>query len=131
MTLWVPVRLLIGGNGPVSGQMENVSVSGAFVRTHWSGPLGVRVEIEVLRGGPFGQRLGPVAAHLIRQTPDGAALEWCDLAPQPVKVLLDATSARAACGSHPEESRRVRPNEPIPAPCAVVSSTDEPLRATG
>ncbi len=115
----VPVQLISDGAMPTLGHLENVSVSGAFVRTDWRGPLGARIELEVLPKASREQRPYRVIAHVIRSTHEGTALEWCELAPQPVRMLLAKAHAPLRCATRSEPHGRARP--PI-APPAVPGS---------
>lgn len=108
MTVQVPVRLLAAGHGPAFGQIENLSVSGGFVRTDWPGPPGARVQLEILRNGSIAPNMERIAAHVTRTTSDGMAVEWCDLAPQPVRHLLGTNLHPPLRLVRAERFRRVR-----------------------
>jgi len=84
----VPVRLIVESGDPVLGETLNISVSGAFVLTARPIALWARLEVEVILAGRREQRSERVAAHVTRRTRDGAAIEWCDLAPRAVRALL-------------------------------------------
>lgn len=108
VSLQVPVQLISDGAAPALGHLENLSVSGAFVRTGWHGPLGARIELEVLPKASREQKPHRVLAHVIRSTHEGTALEWCELAPHPVRLLLARASAPLACATRAEALSRVR-----------------------
>ena len=132
MTVRLSVRLLAADHEPVSGQIENLSVSGAFVRTDWSGPPGASLEIEVLGDGPFGLHMDRIAAHVTRTTSNGMAIEWCDLAPQPVRLLLGPDRHRALRLVCSEEYRRDRiPVEAQPALAGAMAAEGATTRAAG
>lgn len=98
IALKTPVRLITGAGEFMLGQMTDVSISGAFLQTPRPLPLGARVEVEViLRHHHVGRNLERVAAHVTRRASDGAAIEWCDLAPRSVRVLLEAMQAIPRC----------------------------------
>ena len=128
----VPVRVRVDGGETMPGMLENVSVSGALVRTAWSGPLGARLELEILPTGSLGQPLGRAVGHVTRRSHDCTGLEWCDLAPEPVRLLLDPTFLGAVRSSTPAAPRRVRSNvESTPALGFDPPEPHEPLRAIG
>lgn len=102
--LEVAVRLIVGSREPILGQTENVSVSGALIQTARPLPLGARVQVEVILPGRFSPKPERVSAHVTRKTKDGVAIEWCDLAPDPVRVLLGVMD--------PVEGRLPRPKVP-------------------
>lgn len=84
----VPVRLVAESGEPVAGRLENVSVSGAFVRTAQLVPLWARLEVEVLPAGEPGEKPERVAGHVVRRTPHGIGIEWYELAPHAVRTML-------------------------------------------
>ncbi len=95
IALKIPVRLIVGAGEPLLGQMLNVSISGAFVEAPRPLPLWARIHVELIlqhhpitRGGT--ER---VSAHVTRTAGDGVGIEWCDLAPYSVRVLLEAAEA--------------------------------------
>lgn len=94
IALKIPVRLAIGGGEPMLGQMTNVSISGAFVETPRPMALWTQIEVEVILRHHFASRKPErVAAHVTRRSSGGAGIEWCDLAPPSVRVLLEAMHA--------------------------------------
>lgn len=97
LVLKVPVWLIAESGDPVLGETQNISASGAFVLTVRPLALGARIEVEVIAPGRREQRPERVSAHVIRRTRDGAAIEWCDLAPSAVRALLLA--ADPVCGA--------------------------------
>lgn len=105
----VPVRLTADSSGPVPGETEDISISGAFVRTTRALPLGGRLEVEILIPGRRGREPELIAAHVTRRTRDGVGIEWCELAPRAVLALLQTTDPLAARRARPESSRGVRP----------------------
>ena len=61
-------------------------------------PLWTRLEIEVLL--PRGHDAERVAAHVTRRTRDGGGIEWCEVAPQSVLVLLGVGDTHRTTISH-------------------------------
>jgi hypothetical protein len=104
IALKIPVRLGLRSGKSLLAQMVNVSISGAFVQTPRHIRLWTQLEVEViLRHNHFGRNPERVVAHVTRQESDGVGIEWCDLAPRSVRVLLEATQAvsQAAPGATP------------------------------
>lgn len=94
VALRIPVRLATGAGEPLAGQMLNVSISGAFVQTARPMPTWGRLQVEVLtRHHHRGRNPERVSAHVTRHEANGVGIEWCDLAPRSVRVLLEATQA--------------------------------------
>lgn len=90
----IPVRLTVGVGEFLLGQIVNVSISGAFVQTPRPLALWTQLEVEaVLRHHHVGRDPDRVAAHVTRRTSEGVGIEWCDLAPRSVRILLEAMQA--------------------------------------
>ena len=82
------VELASGSAAPVAGSLENVSSSGAFVRTEGHGPPRGPVEV-VLRDEDSGRRHPRrVLAYVVRETASGVGIEWCEFAPPVVRELM-------------------------------------------
>lgn len=92
----IPVRLIGEPHAPVLGRMENVSVSGAFIQVADREPLSVRLEVEVILPDRSRQKAERVTAYVTRRNGTGVGIEWRDLAPAAVRVLLTAPVRRAA-----------------------------------
>lgn len=82
------VKLACGSSPAVAGSLENVSVSGAFVRTEGCNPP--RGPVEVVLAEPLAGRGHTVrlAAYVVRETATGVGLEWCEFAPRPIRELM-------------------------------------------
>lgn len=101
IALKAPVRLALASGELLLGEMMDVSASGAFVQTPYRLPLWVQLEVEVLlRNQHVGAHAERVPAHVTRRASDGAGIEWRDLAPRPVRILLEAV--QAAAGAAPD-----------------------------
>jgi hypothetical protein len=101
----LPVELSGGSRPAILGSMENLSASGAFVRTRGAslprGPVAVR-----LAGPAAGRaRTTRIPGYIVRVTEDGVGLEWRQFAPSPVRELL---------------SRAVKATPATPRPARVV-----------
>ena len=92
IALKIAVQLAMEVGDLMLGQMTNVSISGAFVQTPRAIPLGAQVEV-IVQNHRVGRRLERVTAHVVRRTSDGVGIEWSDLAPRSVSVLLEAMQA--------------------------------------
>ena len=91
------VELFCGSSPPVCGSLENVSSSGAFVRTAGRGPPRGPVEI-VLQSGSSGRtHTVRLPAYVVRETQAGVGIEWCEFAPRFVRELMvrDRRAARS------------------------------------
>jgi hypothetical protein len=112
------VELFFGASPPVVGSLENVSSSGAFVRT--AGRRPPRGPVEVILGARAQEersvrRQSPrLPAYVVRETDSGVGIEWCEFAPRVVRELIvrgrrgggDRARARA------QRSSRHSPREP-------------------
>ncbi len=81
----LPVQLIIASLGPVHARIEDVSISGAFVRT---APLALGLGLDVILRRSRGHGRERIAAHVVRQTRDGVGIEWYDIAPRLICALL-------------------------------------------
>lgn len=87
------VELCTGSSPPVAGYLENVSASGAFVRTDGHGPPRGPVEV-ILRDLAADARTrarrasARLPAYVVRETQTGVGIEWCEFAPRAVRELL-------------------------------------------
>lgn len=96
ISLEVPVRLILEAGEPLIGRIENVSISGAFVRTARSVPVWARLEVELGRPCEPGGDPECIIAHVIRRTKEGVGIEWHELAPRAVRALLPRMDSVAA-----------------------------------
>ncbi len=82
------VELACGSSPPVAGMLENVSSSGAFVRTQGKGPPRGPVEV-ILQQGVSGRRPSArLPAYVVRETANGVGIEWCEFAPRAIRELI-------------------------------------------
>lgn len=93
----LPVDIEVTLEGPSGaraiGRIRNVSVSGALIATRLTvAPL---ARIRVTTAPRLEAETGEAIAYVVRQTPLGLGIEWCELAPAPVRAMLAvATSGR-------------------------------------
>ena len=83
-----PVQVFLNPGPKLIGRIRNVSVSGAFIGTTDRFALWVPLEIALLPPNGLPPALERVSAHVTRRTRDGIGIEWCELAPAPVRLLL-------------------------------------------
>lgn len=82
------VELASGASPCVAGSLENVSSSGAFVRTEGRGPPRGPVEV-ILQESDFGRgRPVRLPAYVVRETESGVGIEWCEFAPRAIRDLI-------------------------------------------
>ena len=94
--LAVGIRLTSASGETVTARTENISLSGALLQTARPVSAGSQVRVEVLLPGRLGPGGQPVSAHVTRSTEDGVALEWCEFAPFPVRLLLAGLEVTAS-----------------------------------
>lgn len=94
----VPVELSGGCCPALLGSLENLSASGAFIRTRGTvpprGPVQVRLSP---RPSPSRRHPARVPGYIVRQTEDGIGVEWRQFAPPLVRELM----SRAAPTTRP------------------------------
>ncbi len=104
------VELSSGSSAPVTGSLENLSSSGAFVRTQGEGPPRGPVEVTLAQSGSGRGVPVRLAGYIVRQAGGGVGIEWCEFAPAAVRRLLagDTRSGSARAGA------RALPSAPHP-----------------
>ncbi|MFZ0549182.1 MAG: PilZ domain-containing protein, partial [Steroidobacteraceae bacterium] len=85
------VELSSGSSSPVAGCLEDVSASGAFVRTAGRGPPRGPVTVFLRQDGAL-----RLAAYVVRETESGVGIEWCRFAPRAVRELMTAGQGAGA-----------------------------------
>ncbi len=99
------VRLRSRAGALVPGRLINVSASGALIATHLPAPVLSNLEVLLAADG-FGRgRADSIPGQVIRQTPEGLAVEWFELAPEPLRPLLGSTPAVPQAGAKLDERR--------------------------
>lgn len=127
------VELSWGSSPPVAGDLENLSSSGAFVRTAGGGPPRGPVQV-ILRRDTFGrQRSVRLAAYVVRESEAGVGIEWCEFAPRLVRELVirdrgaGTVQARARV---PRAARRSAQIDNTTAPSRAQLATEPAALAT-
>ncbi len=96
----IPVHIDCGSGTMVFGVLRDASVSGAFVCTAAQLPAMTIVGLVPLTDRC--RNHDPIEAYVVRWTPEGCALEWCDLAPAAIVELMylaEAPLASIAAGA--------------------------------
>lgn len=98
MRISLPVKLHQAGKTPAFGQILNVSLSGAFVRT--SANLGPLARIGIVCEHVYSEAAGAacVTAFVTRVAADGVALEWLEFAPPVIRHLMRREQPRTLHG---------------------------------
>lgn len=90
----LPVDIEVFLEGPSGaraiGRIRNVSVSGALIATRLRVPPLARVSVTT--AGRSEPDTAEAIAYVVRQTPFGLGIEWCELAPAPVRAMLAAAT---------------------------------------
>ncbi|MEO8308788.1 MAG: PilZ domain-containing protein [Pseudomonadota bacterium] len=102
------IRLVCQPGAITAGWLENVSISGTFVRTKLVVPLLSPVRVIVVDRLPLGRRSIELPAYVIRRDREGMGLEWSNLAPRTLQRLysvfapLDVEAAPWPCRIRPD-----------------------------
>lgn len=84
-------------NGEVSiARLQDVSISGAFLKTLPDLPYLSRIKIQLARGYDGDGSTREVEACVVRSTPEGTAIEWDEIAPHEISELIHAIGDTAA-----------------------------------
>jgi PilZ domain len=118
------VELSSGSSAPVPGSLENVSASGAFVRTDERGPPRGPVAV-ILRHDDSGRaRAVRLAAYVVRETEGGVGIEWCEFAPRAVRELMIPGRSAGADGRRARKARTMR--RPAHEPNTIMPPRGQP-----
>lgn len=135
------VELFWGSAPPVAGSFENVSASGAFVRTHGRGPPRGPVEVAFPELGLPRGRSVRLQAFVVRETAAGVGIEWRELAPRPVREIIfrgrRSRSARSNARALPSirhfpdrPNTAMQPREQPDADPAAIGTSTLPVAAS-
>lgn len=102
------VELSCGASAPVAGLLENVSSSGAFVRTPGCRLRRGAVEVTLVRGGTDSKSVVRLPAYIVREGDAGVGIEWCEFAPRAVRELIARNRRAGARARLPTSKRRSR-----------------------
>lgn len=129
VTVRMTVELACGSSPSVSGFLENVSSSGAFVRTEGRGPPRGPVEVILQEVATARRNAVRLPAYVVRETEAGVGIEWCEFAPRVVRELLirdRRTGGGARARARAQRSGGYFPRGPNTAVHTRVQSTAEP-----
>ena len=122
----VPVRLITESGEPATGQTENLSISGAFIRTAHLVPLWSRLEVEFPHADGLTEEPERIGAHVTRRTREGLGIEWYELAPHTVRTLLVPKEPRPMREACQDTRREVRPALEVQTRVAARIDIDPP-----
>lgn len=122
------VELTCGSSPAVTGSLENVSSSGAFVRTDGQGPPRGPVDVILRNGDARRRHCERIPAYVVRETARGVGIEWCEFAPSAVRELMIRSERRegARARARALRSEGYLPREPNTATQPRVQSAAEP-----
>jgi PilZ domain len=83
----MPVRLESNQSGEANGCMQNLSLSGAFVRSESNLRLNTLIEVSVALPPPS-TRTAVIKALVSRKLSYGVGIEWHEFAPNIIRALL-------------------------------------------
>lgn len=116
------VELSCGSLPPVAGSIENVSSSGAFVRTQGCRPPRGPIEVSFEESSSGCMRSVRLPAYVVRETESGVGIEWCEFAPRALRQLMmlgrRTGSARARARALPALRHSPRGPNTAMQPCA-------------
>lgn len=119
------VELSCGAAAPVVGLLDNVSSSGAFVRTEVRLPRGP-VEVALVRTGTGRESFPRLPAYIVRESELGVGIEWCEFAPRAVRELMGRGRGSAARTRRRRVPARRTPNDSHLTLPTLAPSADEP-----
>jgi hypothetical protein len=102
------VELTSGSSPRVPGHLENVSSSGAFVRTEGRGPPRGPVAVILRQDGSDRPRYVRLAAYVVREAEGGVGIEWCEFAPRAVRELIRGDRRAGGDGARARRRRAAR-----------------------
>jgi hypothetical protein len=91
----LPVSIVAGGSPPAAGRMRNISISGALIATDAQLSRHAILTVVVAESVTGHTQRMELAARVIRNDDGAIAIEWCDMACQPLVDLLQAACAVA------------------------------------
>jgi hypothetical protein len=107
--LRIAVRLSTRSGCGAVGRIENASVSGAFIRTRADLPAFTHVLVEIQSEGAESE---PVEAYVVRTTPTGVGLEWCEFAPPAIAAAFATATVGRSKGMLLHSTARGDPRIP-------------------
>jgi hypothetical protein len=96
-----PVRLVLSRGAVGYGQLRDVSITGAFVQTHFLLPLLSLVDVEPQLVLPGDRRMQRLPACVVRKDSTGVGLEWTEPAAHVLERILRPRAALPFDGHAP------------------------------
>ena len=106
--LEVPVRLELGGRPMGHGLLRNASISGAFIETALELPVFTNLVVVLPTSSESSPRSIELAACVVRREVAALAVEWRDMACQPIVELLEKYSGRDAASLRDDPAFKTR-----------------------
>ena len=122
----VTVELSCGTAAPIVGLLDNVSSSGAFVRTAGRRLPRGPVEVALVRTGTGRDSFARLPAYIVRESELGVGIEWCVFAPRAVRELMGRGGSTAARMGRRRVPARRAPNESNMTLQPLAPSASEP-----
>lgn len=96
------IQLKYGSCVVLRARLTDLSLTGAGVDTRNPLPLAAHVDVQFVLARPRSSKLHSVPAHVVRHTEHGLAVEWCEFAPRPIRLLMAVLRMRTGRTSGPE-----------------------------
>jgi len=106
----IPVLVEAIACAPVGARIDNLSLSGAFVRLAILGALPPTVFVQFEPANATPDHRHRISAHVVRRTRDGIGLEWEEFAPIPIRLHF------APPAEEPRAIGRTAGRQPSPLP---------------
>ena len=106
--LEVPVRLALGGRPMGHGLLRNVSISGALIETALELPVFTNLVVVLPTSSEAAPSSAELAACVVRRQEAAFAVEWRDMACEPIVALLEKHSGRSAASLRDDEAFKTR-----------------------
>jgi len=90
----LPVKVTAQAFSTRTGRLENLSVSGAFIRSDFELRLLSRISVAIELPQRSKHDAPTVDAYVARKYKDGIGIEWCHFAPPEVSRLLQSFAMR-------------------------------------
>lgn len=113
----VPVKLALGGRPMGHGLLRNVSISGALIETALELPVFTNLVVVLPASSETAPSSAELAACVVRNQEAAFAVEWRDMACEPIVALLEKHSARSAASQPDDQAFNTRRPH-----CALASS---------
>jgi hypothetical protein len=106
ITVDAPVVLIYPGHAIGTGTMTELSMSGAFVRTHFVPPELVCIYVAGAPPARDRRRFKATEGYAVRRCHHGIAVEWVEFSPLTLRALLTRPESDARESWHVMNARR-------------------------